>query len=142
MSEANKIIVRRMIEKVHNHGEVDAIDELCTPDMVNHTPMPGVPNTNDGVKQFFTSMHAAFPDLCFTIHDQIAEGEKVFTRMTFEGTHNGEFMGIPATGRQVSIDVIDTFRLQGGRITDHWGMADQLSMMQQMGIVSPPGQAE
>ena len=142
MSAENKAVVRRFVEEVQNNHDIDAVDELFSPDMVNHTPMPvpGIENTNEGFKQFFSAMLAAFPDAHFTIHDQVAEGDTVVTRKTFHGTNEGEFMGMPATGRQVSMDIIDIWRVADGRLTEHWGVLDQLGTMQQLGVIPAPGQ--
>ncbi len=101
----------------------------------------GLPPTREGVKQLFTALRTAFPDLHATIHDQIAEGNRVVTRKTFYGTHQGELLGIPATGKQVAFEVIDILQLAGGKITDHWNVVDQLGLMQQLGVIPPPGQA-
>jgi predicted ester cyclase len=84
----------------------------------------------------------AFPDSYFTIEDMIAEGDKVVTRKTFHGTHEGEFMGIPPTRRRVSISLIDIVRIAGGRVVEHWSLADNLGMMQQLGVIPQPGQSE
>ena len=84
----------------------------------------------------------AFPDSYFTIEDMMAEGEKVATRKTFHGTHQGESMGILPTGQQVSMGLIDIVRIADGRVVEHWSMADNLGMMQQLGIVPLPGDME
>jgi predicted ester cyclase len=88
-----------------------------------------------------SSVLSAFPDLHVTIHDQVAEGNKVVSRKTFHGTHQGELMGSPATGKQVAFDVIDILQLADGKITDHWVVVDQLGLMQQIGVIPAPGQA-
>jgi steroid delta-isomerase-like uncharacterized protein len=85
-------------------------------------------------------IRAAFPDGRTTIDDIIAEGDKVVVRATMKGTHKGEFMGIPATGKQVTISGIDVTRFVNGKSTEHWGQWDTLGMMQQVGVVPPPGQ--
>ena len=136
----NKAIVRRFVDEVQNRHDLGALDELFSPDFVDHSgisPSPGL----EGTKQFFTMFFTAFPDIQATIHDQIAEGSKVVTRKTFHGTHQGEFMGIPPTGKRVAIDVIDIFRISDGKITAHWAVADMLGLMQQLGVVPPPEQA-
>ncbi len=84
----------------------------------------------------------AFPDSYFTVEDMIAEGDKVATRKTFHGTHQGEFMGIPPTGQQVSIGLIDIVRIVDGRVVEHWAMGDNLGMMQQLGVIPQPGDTE
>ncbi len=136
--QENKALVRRFVEEVQNQHNLDALDELFSPDFVDHGGMTNPPNL-EGTKGFFTVLFAAFPDIRFTIRQQLAEGDKVMTHKTFQGTHQGQFMGIPATGKQVAFDLIDIFTLADGKITEHWVVADQLSLMQQLGAVPTPG---
>lgn len=138
MSEENKAIVRRFVDEVQNQHDLGALDELFSPDFVDHSGMSTPPNL-DGTRQLFTMMFSAFPDLRVNIHDQVAERDKVVTRKTFHGTHQGEFMGIPPTDKEVAFDVIDIFRIVDGKITDHWNVVDMLGLMQQLGVVPPPG---
>ena len=98
-----------------------------------------ISNGKEGTKGFFTVLFAAFPDVRFTIRQQLAEGDKVMTHKTFQGTHQGPFMGIPATGKQVAFDVIDIFTVANGKLTEHWAVADLLSLMQHLGAVPTPG---
>ena len=84
----------------------------------------------------------AFPDSYFTVEDMVAEGDKVATRKTFHGTHQGEFMGIPPTGQQVSTGLIDVVRIVDGKVVEHWSMGDNLRMMQQLGVIPTPEQSE
>jgi predicted ester cyclase len=102
---------------------------------VDHTPLPGVPPTRDGVKGFFAALKAAIPDLRIEILDQIAEGGGVATRKKFTGTHDGPFLGVPASGRTVDFEVIDILRSREGRITDHWVVVDQLGLLTQLGAM-------
>ena len=135
MSETNKILIRRFVEEVQNQHKVDAFDEFFAPSFVNHDPLPGFPNTVEGVKQLHRMLFAAFPDLQMTIHDQAAEGDKVWTRKTASGTHQGELFGIPATGKHVSWKIIDIMTIRNGKVTEHWVVADVMSLMQQLGAV-------
>ena len=80
----------------------------------------------------------AFPDSYFTVEDMVAEGDKVATRKTFHGTHQGEFMGIPPTGQQVSTGLIDVVRIVDGKVVEHWSMGDNLGLMQQLGVIPAP----
>ena len=137
-AEQNKILVRRFVDEVQSRGNIDAIDELCSPEFVNHSAPPGVPSNREGVKQVTAMFRQAFPGSYFTVEDMIAEGDKVATRKTFHGTHQGEFMGIPPTGQQVSIGLIDIVRIVDGRVVEHWSMGDNLGMLQQLGVVPPP----
>jgi len=138
-AEENKAIIRRFVEEVQNRHNIGALEELFSPDFTDHSGISNLPPNLDGAKQFFTMFFTAFPDIQVTIHDQVAEGDKVVTRKTFHGTHRGEFMGIPPTDKSIALNVIDIFRIEGGKITDHWAIADMLSMMQQLGVAPPPG---
>ena len=141
-AEENKALVRRFVEEVQSAGNIDAVDELCSPEFVNHSAPPGVPSNCEGVKQLTAMFRRAFPDSYFTVEEMIAEGDKVVTRKTFHGTHEGEFMGIPPTGRGVSMGLIDIVRVSEGRVVEHWSMGDNLGLMQQLGIVPQPGDTQ
>jgi steroid delta-isomerase-like uncharacterized protein len=139
--EQNKASLRRMLEEVLNHGNISLIDELVAPDFVEHEELPpGIPPGREAVKQLFTMLRGGFPDLKATIDDVIAEGDKVVARSTWSGTHKGEFMGIPPTGKRISIGVIDIVRYADGKMVEHWGQMDNLSMLQQLGVAPAPGE--
>jgi steroid delta-isomerase-like uncharacterized protein len=140
-SDENKAIVRRLVEEAQGGGQLDVIDELMSSDFVDHCPVPGIPATREGVKQIFGMFHAALPDLHVTIHDQIAEADRVMTRKTLSGTHQGDLFGIPPTGKAVDIHVIDILRLCDGRITDHWNLVDQQGLLQQLGMAPVAAEA-
>jgi steroid delta-isomerase-like uncharacterized protein len=134
--EENKALARRFVEEVQNKGNIDAVDEFLADRMVNHSAPPGIPPDREGVKQLFIMFRQAFPDFHAVIHDQIAEGDEVMTRKTFYGTHEGEFFGIPPTGKEVTIELIEVLRVADGKITDHWNVVDQLGLMQQLGAIA------
>lgn len=134
-AEDNKAIVRRLIKEAQEGGNLGVIDELLAEDFVDHTPFPGLPPTRDGVRMVFAGFRAAFPDLSVTIDEQIADTEKVATRKTFRGTHQGPFLGIPPTGRAVSFEVIDILTVRGDRIHEHRVVVDRLALMQQLGAM-------
>ena len=136
--QENKALVRHFVEEVQNQHNLAALDVLYSPDFVDHSGITNPPN-REGSKQFFTVLFAAFPNMRFTIRQQLAEGDKVMTHKTFQGTHQGPFMGIPATGKQVAFDVIDIFTVADGKLTGHWAVADHFSLMQQLGAVPTPG---
>ncbi len=139
--EENKAILRRGYEEIHNKGNLAAVDELIATNFVDHDPLnAGLPPGPQGVKEGFAMLRAAFPDLHVTVEDMIAEGDKVVARLTMRGTHKGELMGIPATGKQIAVAVIDIIRFAGGKGVEHWNVIDNLGMMQQLGVVPPPGQ--
>jgi steroid delta-isomerase-like uncharacterized protein len=139
MSAENKAIPRRLIEEGFNQGNLDVWDELVAPDFVNHSAPPGVPPTREGWKQIMTIFRTAFPDIHLHIEDQIAEGDLVTTRWTGHGTHQGELMGIPATGREMTVSGIIITRVAGGKITERWDEFDLMGVMVQLGVVPPPG---
>src|SRR3954470_17583941 len=138
VAEENKALVRRVVEEAQRQGNIEAVDEFFAEDFVDHSSFPGFPPTRDGSKQLFTMFHMAFDDFHAVIHDQVAEGGKVVTRKTFHGMHQGEFMGISPTGKQVAIEVTDVLYVDGGKITDHWTAVDQLGLMQQLGVIPTP----
>ena len=140
MSEENKAITRHAIEEVWNKHNLAAIDEIYAPDAVNHTLPPGLPKGVEGNKAFTNMFLSAFPDTKMTVEQQIAEGDKVATRWIAQGTHKGELMGIPATGKQVTVTGISIERIAGGRIVETWDEFDQMGMMQQLGVIPAPGQ--
>ena len=135
--QENKALVLRFVEEVENQHNLAVIDELFSSDFVDHSAMADLPGS-EGVKKFFSMMFAAFPDMRFIIHRQLAEGDQVATHKTFHGTHLGVLMGIPATGKQVSIEAMDIYTIQEGKMTDHWSVGDWLGMLQQLGVESLP----
>jgi steroid delta-isomerase-like uncharacterized protein len=137
--EDNKALVRRFVDEVQSAGNIDLIDEICSPEFVNHSALPGIPADCEGIKIVTAMFRRAFPDSYFTVEDMVAEGDKVATRKTFHGTHEGEFMGIPPSGRSVSMGLMDIVRISEGRVVEHWSMGDTLGMMQQLGVI-PSGQ--
>ena len=120
---ANKAAVLRFNKEVIERGDDAAFAELMAPNFVNRTAAPGIPSGPEGMLHTFNRLlRPALPDLHVEIHDQIAEGDRVTTRKTLHGTHRGEFFGIAATNRRISIDVIDIVRLENGRYVEHWGV--------------------
>jgi steroid delta-isomerase-like uncharacterized protein len=133
--EENKALSRRFYAEVVNQGNLDLIDELVAEDFVEHEQMPGLPTMGpEAVKAAFTMFLAAFPDLHIAADDVIAEGDKVVVRGTMSGTHKGEFMGMPATGKSFKAQVIDIVAFRDGKATAHWGTMDQVAMMEQLGL--------
>ncbi|MFL5586864.1 MAG: ester cyclase [Ktedonobacteraceae bacterium] len=134
-TETNKAIIRRIVEEIQNRDNLALIDELLAPNFVNHTPAPGLPPDREGIKQLLSMFRAAFPDGSMTIEDMIAEGDKVVSRKTYRGTHQGEFMGIPPTGRHVTVGLIDIMHIVDDKVVEHWNVGDDLSMLQQLGVL-------
>ncbi len=140
-TEDNKAAVRRFYEEVINKKNLAAIDEFIDPHGIDHALPPGMPGGIEGSKQFIGMYLTAFPDLHFTVEDMIAEGDRVVSRLTTRGTHKGALMGIPPTGKQVTITGIDINRIVGGKSVEHWLEMDTMGMMQQLGVIPAPGQA-
>jgi steroid delta-isomerase-like uncharacterized protein len=134
-AQENKALVRRLVEEAQAGGKLHVIDELISPDFVDHSAWPGIPATREGVKQIFGIFQAALADLEVIIHDQIAEADRVVTRKTLRGTHQGDLLGVPPSGNVIRIEVIDILRVQDGQITDHWNLVDQHGLLQQLGLV-------
>jgi steroid delta-isomerase-like uncharacterized protein len=131
-TEANKTLVRRLVDEAQTEGRLEVVDELLADDFVDHSPLPGLPANRDGIRILFGALRAAFPDLRVTIDEQVAEGEKVVTRKTFRGTHGGEFLGAPASGRAVAFEVIDILSVRDGKIAEHRVVFDQLGLREQL----------
>ena len=139
-TEDKKALVRRFVDEVQSGGNTDLIDEICSPEFVNHSAPPGTPADREGIRILTTMFKGAFPDSYFTVEDMIAEGDKVVTRKTFHGTHEGEFMSIPPSGRTVNVSLIDVVRISDGQVVEHWSVGDNLGMMQQLGVIPQPGE--
>ena len=138
MSEQNKAIMRQVYENLKAHN-LDALVEVFAPNFVEHNTPPGQDPGVEGVKQQLSMLFAAFPDVQFTIEDLIAEGDKVVARGRLTGTHQGEFMGIPATGKPVSQTGTQIVRIAKGKVVESWLEVDNLGMMQQLGVIPAQG---
>ena len=134
----NSAIVRRFIEETINQGQIDSAVQFAWEDVVEQVPFPGQGPGLEGLKYVLRGMRAAFPDLYFSIDEQIAEGDKVVTRFEWTGTHRGEFLGVAATGRSVKVWGMVIDRLQSGRIKDTRIIMDMLGLMMQLGVLPPP----
>jgi steroid delta-isomerase-like uncharacterized protein len=129
----NKELVRKFWE-VAEKGDYDAFGDYITEDSVDHSPMPGQPPGLEGVKYICKMLKAAMPDFSQEIVDMVAEGDRVVVRAVSRGTHQGEMMGLPPTGKQVQIDEIHIVRVKDGKMTEHWGLVDQAALMAQLGL--------
>ena len=131
VTEQNKAIVTRFNHEFIVQGNQDFFPELVADDLVNHSAPTGTPNGPDSMVYFIQHiLRTGFPDIQVIIHDQIAEGDRVTTRKTFHATHTGEFMGIPASGKRVAIEVIDIIRLRDGKYVEHWGASNLAEVRQ------------
>lgn len=133
-ADTNKEIVRRLGVEPWE-GKLGVIDELVAPDYVGHDPAQPEMHGPEGIKQFITGYLAGFPDGRITIDGQLAEGDMVATRWTGRGTHQGELMGIPPTGKQVTVSGITISRVKNGKVVEEWSNWDTLGMLQQLGVV-------
>jgi steroid delta-isomerase-like uncharacterized protein len=137
LTQENKNMVQRFIEE-GDKGNVDAFDDMIPPDAVDHSPFPGQPAGREGVKYIFRMLKSAFPDMRTEVHEMVAEGDRVAVRSRIVGTHQGEFMGVPASGKPVSIEGIDILRFENGKMVEHWGVYDAMGMMMQIGAIPTP----
>lgn len=138
-AEQNKALIVRFVDELFNKGNMGIVGEIFTPDFIEHEQLPpGIPSGREGVKVLSSVLRSAFPDFKATIEDTLAEGDKVVVRMTWSGTHKGEFMGVPASGKRVTIGVIDIIRITNGKFVEHWGQMDGMGLMQQIGAIPAP----
>ena len=137
--QANATVVREFVEEVINRGRMDAAAEFVWEDVIEQVPMPGQGPGLEGLKDILLGMRSAFPDIDFSIQEQIAEGDKVVSRFEWTGTHQEAFLGVPASGRPVRVWGIVIDRLEDGRIKDTRIIMDTLGLMMQLGAIPPPG---
>ena len=137
MTQDNSAIVRRFVDEVINQGKMGSAEEFVWEDVVEQVPLPGQGPGLEGLKDVLRGMRSAFPDIDFSIKEQVCEGDKVVSRFEWTGTHKAEFMGVPATGRQVRVWGVVIDRLEAGRIKDTRILMDALGLMMQLGALSP-----
>ena len=139
-AESNAQIVRRFVNEI-SKGNLDVLDDIVAPDFKDHQQLPpGLPSGVAGLKAFFGAQLTAFPDLKVTLEDMTADGDRVWDRLRVEGTNTGPIMGMSPTGRRMTVEVLDLTRFEGGKVVEHWGVADNLGMMQQLGLVPAVGE--
>ena len=140
MTEQNKALVRRAVMEAHSDGNWEVVDEVYASDYVLHTPTPAPIEEvrgSEAIKRFIETQRAAFPGLEFTIEDQIAEGDKVVTRLTARGTQRGDLPGIPATGNEMCMTATVIHRIANGQLVEKWSDKDVLAMLQQLNVIPP-----
>ena len=130
----NKEWVSYFYTEVLNKGNFDQIDDLVSKNYREHEPLPGFAPSREGLKQFFIAMRKSFPDLKNSVEFMVVEGDKVVSYITMTGTHKSEYMGAPGSGKTFEIKVIDIIRVVDGKMTEHWGVGDYLTMMEQLGL--------
>ena len=140
-TEENKAIVRRFFELGPSSGDMNAANALLDPNFALHTPLPSAPGIQ-GINDVVTTCRAAFEHLNVTVEDMVAEGNKVTARFTARGIHKGQFMGLPPTGKSITMTGIEIFRIENCKIAELWGEANMLGLMEQLGIVPAFGQTQ
>ena len=141
-TEEGTAVVRRFLDEAISKGNMAALDEMCAPDLVWHGGSVGEFRSLEEFKQGVGPFFSAFPDLRVTADDVLREGDKVVCRYTWAGTHTGDFFGVAATGRQVTVGGISIYRVAGGKIVEEWWLEDLLGLMHQLGAIPTPGQAQ
>lgn len=135
---SNGDVVRQFVEEVLSQGKIDSAGKYFWDDMVEQVPLPGQGPGLEGLKDVLRGLRSAFPDMNWTVVEQIAEGDKVLSRFEWTGTHGGMFLGVPATGRAVTVWGMVIDRLEGGKIKDTRIIMDTLGLMMQLGVLPPP----
>jgi steroid delta-isomerase-like uncharacterized protein len=139
-TEDNKALVRRYVDALFQQKNLAVFDELCVPDFVLYNdavPLQGP----EAVKQFHSTVFIAFPDIQMTIEHMLAEGDTVAWRYTTHGTHQGNNMGIPPTGKQVTVTGISFVRISGGKMVEQWTYSDAVGLLRQLGVLPAPSWA-
>jgi steroid delta-isomerase-like uncharacterized protein len=126
-------VLRRVIEEGFGQGNLAVLDEVIAPQIIEH--QPGLPPTREGLKAVITELRRIFPDLTFTVEDMTTDGDKVWGRFTARGTHRGETMGHPPTGKSMEITVMDIIRVEDGKLVEHWGVPDRFHQLEQLGLL-------
>ena len=134
-TESNKAVVRDLIDGLFTKGDLGAVDTYLAEDFINHDPPFGVTPDREGMRAAGAHMRAGFPDWHSELHQLVAEGDIVVERFTASGTHRGDVMGAPPTGKTVSLAGINIFRLRDGRVVERWGRLDELGFFRQLGVV-------
>ena len=136
-TEENKKVSWRLQEEVFGQGKLELVDELLAPDYVSHAPGdPELSRGPEGIKEVVRAYHSAFPDITFVVEKQVAEGDVVVTRWIAYGTHRGEFMGAPPSGRRIEVSGMSMDRISGGKIIENWNNWEALEMMRQIGAIA------
>lgn len=135
ISEAAKAVIRRNTDEVQGGGNWALFDELFADDFLDHTPQPNCTPDKAGALGLYRKLREAFPDFHAVVHWQRAEGDVVTTYKTYHGTHKGDFLGLAPTGKAIHFETVDAMRVQNGKITEHWGVANLYSVLQQLGAL-------
>lgn len=133
--EANRALILRLWDKLYTQGDISVVDEIVAQDYLNHNLLPGEASGAEGVKQFVLNLHKAFPDLCFTVDRMVVTDDMVVTRWLVTGTHKGDFLGAPPSGRRMSTTGMTMHRIENGIIVEGWNNWDSLNILTQIGIL-------
>ncbi len=143
-AEENKTVIRRLTNEALNQGNMDVLDHVLADTFTYHDPANPEVTSRDDYKQFVTALRTAFPDIHFTIEDEVADGDQLAVRWTMRGTHRGDLVmpagPIPPTGKQVQVSGITLIRFTEGKVVEEWQNADNLGFLQQLGVIPTPGQ--
>jgi steroid delta-isomerase-like uncharacterized protein len=139
--ERNKDVIRRLIEEVYNEDNLKVVEQLIAPDIFDHAAVPEHQHGIDGFKYVMEWVRTFSSDVHYDINDVIAEADKVAVRMTQSGTHTGSVRGIPPTGKRFSVDYVHWFRLEDGKVAEMWAVRDDLSRLEQLGLITAPGES-
>lgn len=134
-SDENTRITRRVLRELFEQGKLDVADELIHPDFVNHEAPPGNPQGPEGLKETVSWLRGLWGPMRADIEDEICEGDKVVARVTMHGRHVGEFHGQKATGKKFATEQIHVYRLQDGKVIEHWSVRDDLGQALQLGLI-------
>lgn len=136
-SEANEALIRRIIDGAFNAGALDIVDDALASDYVDHQAGPDAPGGPAAFKAFVRAFRATFPDVQVTVEDLVAGGDRVALRVTLRGSQQGALGEIPATGLRVEFGGYHIYRLADGKVTEHWGLQDDLGLLLQLGVIAP-----
>lgn len=141
-TEQNKALAQRFYDEVWSKGNMASLDELIAPDIIDHIILPTgpIPPGREGLRSVITTFRAWFPDIRFIAEDMVAEGDRLAVRLNTSGTDTGGFAGMPPTGKHATVPGIDILRFANGQIVEHWGQADFLALLTQLGMIPAPGQ--
>lgn len=134
-----KQLYRRFIDEVMVGGNLEVIDDLVGEKFVEHEEgLPGLPEGREGLRATMQAMLEGFSDIGVSIEDMVEDGDTIWARLRLRGTHTGDFMGVPATGKPFEIGAIDVVRFQDGKAVEHWGVTDLAALLMQIGVLTPP----
>ena len=141
MSKEDNLAATETFGKAANTGQFELFNEVVAPNSVDHDPAPGQQAGPEGFRQFFTELRRAFPDLAIEVDHLVADDENVAFAYTMSGTQQGDFMGVPATGKRVSARGLQIGRFENGQLVERWGSSDELGILKQLGVdLAVPGE--